>query len=302
MAAKVSAEGLPQDSVASLQAGRLFSTSGLVALVTGGGSGIGRMIATALATNGADKVYILGRREQVLKEAAAAIGPNVIPLTCDVSSKESLQEAAATVERDVGYLNLLVCNAGIGGPQVKAPTPEMTAAEWAEQNFHHAQEDYTRVFDVNVSSVWYTAMAFLKLLDLGNKKGNVPQTSQVITTSSIGAFNKMAPGGWAYGQSKAAVTLLSKHLSSILPQWNIRSNCIAPGLFPSEMAAPIVKMYTENDDKIPKNMVPMQRMGDEQDMAGVLLYLASRAGAYCNGAVILVDGGRLGNFPSTWHA
>lgn len=206
------------------------------------------MITTALATNGADKVYILGRREQVLKEAATAIGPNVIPLTCDVSSKESLKEAAATVKRDVGYLNLLVCNAGIGGPQVKGPTPELTAAEWAEMNLNHAKEDYTRVFDVNVSSVWYTAMAFLELLDLGNKKGNVPQSSQVITTSSIGAFNKVAPGGWAYGQSKAAVTLLSKHLSSVLPQWNIRSNCIAPGCeSPMAIGHPLPFLSTTHD-------------------------------------------------------
>lgn len=68
------------------------------------------------------------------------------------------------------------------------------------------------------------------------------------------------------------------------------------------MAAPIVQLYTGDTNEIPKKMVPMQRMGDEQDMAGVLLYLASRAGAYCNGAVLIVDGGRLGNFPSTWHA
>lgn len=68
------------------------------------------------------------------------------------------------------------------------------------------------------------------------------------------------------------------------------------------MAAPIVKLYTEDGNAIPKEMVPMQRMGDDQDMAGVLLFLASRAGAYCNGAVITVDGGRLGNFPSTWLA
>lgn len=191
--------------------------------------GIGRMITTALAHNGAHKVYILGRREDVLIETAAGIGAKVIPLVCDVSNKDSLREAVAKVEQETGYINLLACNAGIGGPQVKAPQPEMTAAEWAEQHLDHAQEDYTRVFDVNVSGVWYTTMAFLNLLDLGNQKGNVPQSSQVITTGSIGAFNKIAPGGWAYGQSKAAATLLSKHLSSVLPQWNIRSNAIAPG-------------------------------------------------------------------------
>lgn len=67
------------------------------------------------------------------------------------------------------------------------------------------------------------------------------------------------------------------------------------------MSAPIAKLYS-SDGSVPKEMVPMQRMGDTQDMAGVMLYLASRAGAYCNGSVIIVDGGRLGNFPTTWHA
>ena len=73
-------------------------------------------------------------------------------------------------------------------------------------------------------------------------------------------------------------------------------------VFPSEMAAPIVKLYGSSVDgrpaTVPKEMVPMKRMGDEQDMAGAILYLASRAGAYCNGNVMVVDGGRLGNFPS----
>lgn len=187
------------------------------------------MMTTALAQNGAAKVYILGRRQQVLDEAAAAIGPNVIPVVCDVTSKEDLQKAAASIERDSGFINLLVCNAGIGGPQVKAPAPETTAAEWAAQHLAHEKEDYTKTFDVNVSSVWYTTMSFLALLEKGNSKANVAQSSQVITTSSIGAFNKMAPGGWAYGQSKVAATLLAKHLSSVLPQWDIRSNTIAPG-------------------------------------------------------------------------
>lgn len=271
--------------------------------------GIGRMLTTALATNGAAKVYILGRREAVLREAAAAIGPNVHALVCDVSATSSLAAAAATVARETGHVDLLLCNAGVGGPQVKAPTEGMTAAAWAAQHLDHAQDAYTRTFDVNVSAVWYTTMAFLALLDAGNKRsemkkreGGAPPSSQVIVTSSIGAFNKTAPGGWAYGQSKAAVTLLAKHLAGVLPRWDIRANCIAPGLFPSEMAAPIVKLYTGDGQDMPKAMIPMQRMGDEQDMAGVLLFLASRAGAYCNGAVIKIDGGRLENFPSTWCA
>lgn len=286
----------------SLKSGSLFSAEGLVALVTGGGTGIGYMIAKALVQNGASKVFISGRRTEVLAEAAASLGPNVHPITCDVSSAESLAAAVSEVKTSVSYLNLLVCNAGVGGPQVRVPTPETSLEEWASAHLAHGFGDYVKTFEVNTAAVWYTTMAFLPLLGEGNKKGNVAQTSQVVVTSSISGFNKASPGGYAYGQSKAAVNLLVKQLSFLLPQWRIRANAICPGLFPSDMSAPIVKLYggEEGDDAIlPKEMVPLQRMGDEQDMGGAILYLASRAGAYCNGNLLLVDGGRLNNFPST---
>ena len=180
------------------------------------------MMAKALARNGATKVYIAGRRLDVLQAAAASAGPNVIPVRCDVTCKTSLEEAVALVENDVGYLNLLVCNSGIGGPQVKAISQETTVEEWASNNFAVDYDQYVNTFSVNAAAVWYTSMAFLKLLDLGNKKGNLQQSSQIIVTSSIASFNKKAPGGWAYGQSKAAATLATKQLAVALPQWNIR--------------------------------------------------------------------------------
>jgi NAD(P)-dependent dehydrogenase (short-subunit alcohol dehydrogenase family) len=184
--------------------------------------GIGLMIAKALANNGASKVYIAGRRLEVLESAAASIGPNVIPLQCDVTSPEQLQQAASAIESQTGYLNLLVCNSGIGGPQVKPITPETTLEEWAAENLKHDYKSYCETLSVNAASVWYTSMTFLGLLDRGNKKGNLEQTSQIIVTSSIASLNKKAPGGWAYGQSKAAATHAAKQLAVALPQWDIR--------------------------------------------------------------------------------
>ncbi|SPN99019.1 related to gluconate 5-dehydrogenase [Cephalotrichum gorgonifer] len=284
---------------APLNAGFLFSCEGLVALVTGGGTGIGYMIADALLQNGASKVFIAGRRPEVLATAASTLGPRAVPVTCDVVSPESLRAAAAQVSSDAGRLDLLVCNAGVGGPQVAVPTAETSLEEWAAANLAVGFGDYARTFEVNTTAVWYTVMAFLPLLGLGNKLASVKQGSQVVVTSSIAGFNKTSPGGYAYGQSKAAVTLMVKQLAVMLPKWDIRVNAICPGLFPSEMSAPIVKRYQPEESSIPKTMIPLQRMGDEQDMAGAILYLASRAGAYCNGNVLIVDGGRLGNFPST---
>ncbi|KAK0628892.1 rhamnolipids biosynthesis 3-oxoacyl-reductase [Bombardia bombarda] len=288
----------------------LFNVKGLVALVTGGGTGIGLMMAKALADAGAARVYIVGRRVDVLQAAAASINRPavVVPLYCDVTSKISLESIVSVIDTDVGFLNLLVCNAGIGGPQVPAPGPTTTLDEWRDQQLSFDFDDFTNTFKVNATSVWYSTMAFLKLLDKGNARKNVAQSSQVVVTSSIAGFNKRATGGSAYGASKAATTHIAKSLGVVLPRWNIRVNCICPGLFPSEMSAPIVQSMMgaamgDGSEPIPidTSLVPLGRMGDDVDMAGQILYLASRAGAYCNGNTIVIDGGRLGTMASTGY-
>ncbi|KAI0553899.1 short chain dehydrogenase [Xylaria curta] len=285
------------DSAAALSAANLFNVKDLVAVVTGGGTGIGLMITKTLIANGAAKVYILGRRLNKLQEAASSIGnPNIVPVACDVTSVEALQAAVSHIEQDAGFVNLLVCNSGIAGPFGIRPKPETTLDEFVSANMAVSIDDYTNTFAVNTSAVWYTTMAFLKLLGAGNARANVEQKSQVVAISSIGGFNKINTGGFAYGQSKAACTHLIKHLSVVLPQWDIRANLICPGLYPSEMSASILA----RSGPIVKSQIPLERIGDEQDMGGAILYLASRAGAYCNGAVVVTDGGRLTTFPSTF--
>ncbi|KAG8170111.1 hypothetical protein KVR01_000856 [Diaporthe batatas] len=285
----------------------LFSVKGMVALITGGGTGIGLMMAQALANAGAAKVYIAGRRLEVLESAAKTINkPDVVvPLTCDVTSQDSLMALVSEVEKRSGYLNLLVCNSGVGGPQITYNPGETTLQEFRETALAIPMDEYEQTFRVNVTAVWYTAMAFLELLDKGNKKGNLDWQGQVLVTSSIAGFNKKAPGGWPYGQSKAAATHSAKQLSVLLPKWGIRANALAPGLFPSEMSAPIVEKMggsLTGGDLIPldKSVVPLGRMGDAQDMTGTVLYLVSRAGAYLNGNVTVIDGGRLGTFPAVY--
>ncbi|KAI0875815.1 short chain dehydrogenase [Hypoxylon argillaceum] len=285
------------DNTAALSAANLFNVEGLVAVVTGGGTGIGLMITKALAANGAAKVYILGRRLDKLQEAASSIGnPSIVPVVCDVASVESLKAAASHIEKDAGFVNLLVCNSGIGGPFGIRPNAETTLDEFIAGNLAAPIEEYTNTFAVNTSGVWYTTMSFLKLLDAGNARGNVEQKSQIVATSSIGGFNKINTGGFAYGQSKAACTHLIKNLSVVLPQWDIRANVICPGLYPSEMSAPLLARA----GPMGKSQIPLERVGDEQDMGGAILYIASRAGAYLNGAVVVTDGGRLTTFPSTF--
>ena len=156
-------------------------------------------------------------------------------------------------------------------------------------------DEYTKTFTVNVAAVHYTLIAFLHLFHAGNEKSKVEQKSQFIVTSSIGGFNRNVPGGYAYGQSKAAATHLAKQMATQMVPFGIRSNVIAPGLYPSELSAPII-----GDGIFPKEKIPAGRVGTNEDMAGAILYMTSRAGAYLNGNVIVTDGGRLSVMPSTY--
>ncbi|KAF5869036.1 putative short chain dehydrogenase reductase family protein [Botrytis fragariae] len=284
-------------ATSSIQAANLFNVKGLVAVVTGGGSGIGLMMTRALALNGAEKVYIIGRRKEVLESAASSVDTgNIIPIVGDVTDKEAVASIVSKIESEVGYINVLIANSGIAGPQATKPiTPSSSVSEFASSWGSASMEEMTKTFELNTVAVFSCIMAFLNLLDKGNKKGNVEQKSQVVATSSIGGFNRKAPGGIIYGQSKAATTHLMKQLSTQLAPYEIRCNTIAPGLFPSEMAAGLI-----GDGVFAKDQIPLQRAGTEEDMAGCILFLTSRAGAYCTHAVIVVDGGRLSVMPSTW--
>ena len=216
--------------MSSLEAANLFNVKNLVAVITGGGSGIGLMMTKALALNGAHKVYIIGRRKEVL-EVATKESPhgNIIPVVGDVTSKDFLQSTVSRIEKEVGYINVLIANSGIGGPQATSITPETSLEDYQSALWDQSFDEYTKTFAVNTSAVFFCIVAFLKLLDAGNRQGNVEQKSQVIATSSIGAFNRKPTGGYAYGQSKAATTLLMKHMATNLVPYGIRANVVAPG-------------------------------------------------------------------------
>ena len=190
------------------------------------------MMARALALNGAHKVYILGRRKEILEEAAKSVSTNnIIPIVGDVTSKDSLSSAVSHIKSETGYINVLIANSGTIGSQAPHPLNPNSASigDFQKAWFDTPIEDYTQTFTLNTSAVWYTIGAFLGLLDDGNKKGNLEQKSQIIATSSIGGFNRNVPGGYAYGQSKAATTHLIKQLATNLVPYSIRSNVIAPG-------------------------------------------------------------------------
>ncbi|KAK1766657.1 NAD(P)-binding protein [Phialemonium atrogriseum] len=290
----------------------LFRVDGMVAVITGGGTGIGLTMARALATNGAQRVYILGRRLNVLQAAAAAT-PGLVPLQCDVTSKDSLQAAVDRITAETGHINLLVANSGVGGPPNRWD-PNLSVRDLRHALFTSvAPSAFTAALDVNVTSAFFTITAFLELLNAGNGRavdgesgsfggpglgsvggGDVQAVqSQVVITSSMAAFSRVSLSPPAYAVSKAAVVQITKQASSMLAKHGIRVNALAPGLFPSDLAAGMIgdrkpELEPYGDPKF----IPARRFGGDEEMAGTILYLASRAGSYCNGLVLLIDGGR----------
>jgi NAD(P)-dependent dehydrogenase (short-subunit alcohol dehydrogenase family) len=204
--------------------------------------GIGLMISRTLLTYGASKVYILGRRLSTLTAASTA-NPGLIPIQCDITSKNSLQAAVDHVTRDAGFVNLLVANSGILGPTATF-SPTQTVSEMRANMFENtSMREFTQTFEVNGTATYFTLLAFLELLDAGNaravaggfgkpvKEGSkVPGIqSQVLVTSSVGAFLRDGTSVPAYMASKSALIALVKHACSGLASVGIRVNALAPG-------------------------------------------------------------------------
>ncbi|KAK9460099.1 uncharacterized protein V1516DRAFT_678958 [Lipomyces oligophaga] len=295
--------------MADLSTLSIFDVTGKVIVITGGGTGIGLMMSTALENNGAT-VYILGRRLEILENAVKhhAKHGKMIPIQCDVTEKQDLIRVTEKIKAEAGKVDVLVVNSGVMSEATHDFTPEIKADVTKLREFWMAksQEEWARTFSVNVTSVFFTTVAFLELLDAANKARTSASepTAQVVITSSIGGFMRVTPFAFTYNASKAATTHLGKMLASFFTDYDIRVNMIAPGMYPSSMTGGKVDGMDETNkvhlQPIPKSVIPLGRAGDDEEMAGTILYLASKAGAYCNGSVMVTDGGRMCSFPSTY--
>ncbi|PCH44260.1 short-chain dehydrogenase [Wolfiporia cocos MD-104 SS10] len=289
---------------------QVFNLDGRVALVTGGGTGIGWMIAEGLAVNGA-KVYITGRRREVLDEAAARFAErnqgkgSIVPLPMDVTDKESILAGREAVLANDGRLHILVNNAGVAGaftPFLNDPdAPERASPETLGRALFDSVSfsDWTGLFAVNTFAVYFVTTAFLGLLAAGS--ADVPDyTSCVVNIGSISGNTKLSQGKFAYNATKSAMSHLTKMLSTelALKQIPVRVNAVAPGVFESEMThATITPDILES---VGGNIVPIptRRPGTAQEMAGTVIYLVSPSGCYTNGQEIIIDGGYLAVNPS----
>ncbi|ETW81782.1 hypothetical protein HETIRDRAFT_444923 [Heterobasidion irregulare TC 32-1] len=285
-----------------LRSETIFDLTGRVALVTGGGTGIGLMIASGLATNGA-KVYIASRRKDVVQKVAdewRSQGPGtIIALSMDVTDRDSILEAKKVIQQADGKLHILVNNAGAVGPTTpflnNLQAPEHKDAETlGNALFNDAGFNaWSSLYSINTSSVYYVTTAFLGLLDNGSK--DIPgYTASVINITSISGVISLAQGHFCYNSSKAAASHLTKMMATefALKGIPVRVNAIAPGVYASEMTFDAIE-GPEAVAKIAQSVVPVPaaRSGTPGEIAGTVIYLSSLAGCYTNGQEIVVDGG-----------
>ncbi|KAJ5247984.1 hypothetical protein N7489_002672 [Penicillium chrysogenum] len=286
-----------QESNQSFKLENLFNLKDRVALVTGGGSGIGLMATQALAVNGA-KVYITGRTKEKLDRVAELyskdIPGQIIPISADVTSKQSIQKLVDEISAKESKLHILINNAGISSPtQNTDPADPKKLQEELFNNQSTAQE-WEECMRTNVTQLFFTTTAFLPLLNKGTEDEHA-WSSTVVNISSISGLVKSAQHHFAYNASKAAAVHLTKMLAHEIAssQLKIRVNNIAPGVFPSEMTA------EGSDEKqkstLPKEKfegkVPAGRPGKDEDMGSAVLFTVSNQ--YLNGQTIVVDGGYL---------
>ena len=248
----------------------LFSLDGKIALVTGGGRGIGAMFAEGLLGAGA-RVIISSRRQDQLDEAAgelSAIGP-VEAIAADLSTEEGCQGLAAAVGKRTDRLDILVNNAG---------------ATWGAPLAEFPDSAWERVMNLNVKGVFQLTVALLPLLEVA---ASADDPARVVNVGSVQGLQAPDIENYSYSASKAAVHHMTRVLAKKLARRHITVNCIAPGVFYTKMMAHTLDTF---GDEIVAD-TPLARIGRPDDMAGAVVFLSGRGGAYLTGAVIPVDGG-----------
>jgi len=236
-----------------------------VAIITGGGSGIGKAIAQAFVREGA-QVVISGRNQVKLQSAAKEIGPNCVPVTCDVADPAEITSLVNAAVEKFKRVDILVNNAGVLLPG----TAETLSDEVWEQTFN-----------TNVRGVWQLSRAVLPHMRAGGG-GSIINMGSVL--SSLGARNRVA-----YAASKGAVLAMTKAMALDHAAENIRVNCICPGIVETEMVAAFGMDESARKQRIA--MHPAGRFGQPDDLAGMAVLLASDESMWITGSAFTVDGG-----------
>ncbi len=236
-----------------------------VALITGGGSGIGRAMALAFVREGA-KVVIAGRRKDRLEKVAHEAGLNCLPVQADTGNAQDIARLVKTAHDHFGNLHVLVNNAAL----LLAGTAES-----------HTEEEWDQTFNVNVRGVWLLSRAVLPHMRAAGG-GSIVNIASIL--SLVGARNRVA-----YSTSKGAILAMTRAMALDHAPEKIRVNCICPGIVDTEMVAQFTP--DENARRMREALHPVGRLGQPEDIAHLAVFLASDESAWITGAAFPIDGG-----------
>ena len=247
----------------------LFSVEGKVAVVTGGSSGIGAMIARGLVEAGA-RTYITARKVEQLEATAAELSKlgECIAVPSNLGTLEGVGEFAAAVLAKESNIDILINNAG---------------ATWGAPIDEFPESGWDKVMDLNVKSLFFLTQ---KLLPALRASAEIGDPARVVNIASVNGITHPHMNNYSYSASKAAVIHLTRHLAGDLGPEGINVNGIAPGYFPSKMTRHLQGIEAGIADG-----TPTRSIGTAEDAAGTAIYLCSRASNYINGHTIVMDGG-----------
>ena len=248
----------------------MFDLKGRVAVITGASSGLGMQMSKAFAKQGADLVILARRIERLeeLKSELEKYGVKVLPIKCDVTLTEDINNAAKLAEESFGHVDILV---NCAGASKDAGVLDMTDEEW----------DFTIATDQ--TSVFKMTRAFANIM----KKNNYGRIINI--ASMYGLVGNTAISTVAYHSSKGGVVNFTRAVAAELAKYNITCNAICPGYFETELTRDVLK--TEEFTAYMKQTVPMGRYGHEGELNAGAIFLASNEASYVNGVILPIDGG-----------
>ena len=253
----------------------LFGLAGKTAVVTGGSRGIGYMIAAGLVTNGVN-VFITARKAEACDAAAAELNALSDTATCtsipaDMADEAGLASFVTALREHTDSVDILVNNAG---------------AAWGAPLGEFPEVGFDKVMDINVKAPFMLTQELLPELE---RNATPEDPGRVIMIGSIDGIRVPMGDNYSYSASKAGIQMLARHLAGHLVGRNLTVNSIAPGPFESKM---MEYMLADDDSRqMVEGNVPRGRIGSASDIAGTVIFLASRAGAFTTGAIVPVDGG-----------
>ena len=248
----------------------MFDLKGRVAVISGASSGLGRQMARAFASQGADLVILARRMERLeeLKNELSSTNVKVLPIKCDVTSTEDINNAAASAEAEFGKVDILV---NCAGSSKDKGVLDMQDDEW----------EFT--IDTDLTSVFRMTRAFANIM----KKKNYGRVINI--ASMYGLVGNVEIPTIAYHSSKGGVVNFTRAAAAELAKYNITVNCICPGYFYTELTTEVLD--TEHFQEFAKTHVPMQRYGKEGELNAGAIFLASDEASYVTGICLPIDGG-----------